>query len=342
MAAESDKMHPVEQCPICDDEMVGPTKIGACTHRFCFECIRQALERDRRCPMCRVSVNSLVVDKAMLLVLPFFSDIPSRATSPRLAARAPRQMDAVDSEDDVGIVIAEESVGERPVSPDLQARLDQLRAPNDAPAQPSVAAQLRPVAYASRSAQHFQAAFPERRMSFWQTIWFNCIRCFPALFPQRTRQFWQAGFIVWKRDFCTYFGGLCSFLAPMHPAIATFAVALLLLAVSVALLITMVAFFVMKTHLGSIQAAYHFFALVICYQYRHVAHSFHWLIYHVVICLLLLASFTLSRLGPPTGIIFIDVGITLFLCPIVMDVLCVLLIFNKRHNGESMAFMDIH
>lgn len=58
------------KCGICDEQMLGPTRMGSCTHQFCFECARQALERDRRCPMCREFVNSVVTDQAMLILLP--------------------------------------------------------------------------------------------------------------------------------------------------------------------------------------------------------------------------------------------------------------------------------
>jgi SWI/SNF-related matrix-associated actin-dependent regulator of chromatin subfamily A3 len=40
----------MEECPICYDTLKEP-RITTCAHVFCYDCIRQALNKDPKCPM---------------------------------------------------------------------------------------------------------------------------------------------------------------------------------------------------------------------------------------------------------------------------------------------------
>lgn len=45
-----------EECPVCIDQLNSPV-ITACKHTFCGECIRQVIQTQGRCPMCRAALT---------------------------------------------------------------------------------------------------------------------------------------------------------------------------------------------------------------------------------------------------------------------------------------------
>jgi SNF2 family DNA or RNA helicase len=55
---EGDTVKMDKACIICLDEFHNPVAVRSCLHKFCFDCIRQAIKTRPNCPVCRVAVNA--------------------------------------------------------------------------------------------------------------------------------------------------------------------------------------------------------------------------------------------------------------------------------------------
>ncbi|KAF1761053.1 hypothetical protein GCK72_009307 [Caenorhabditis remanei] len=83
------------ECPVCSSQMIAPTAIPACGHKFCFTCLKGVCMNGMGCPMCRgpidpsiFSLPSQVLDLKMdvplspVVVQDKYKPIEKRDTSP--------------------------------------------------------------------------------------------------------------------------------------------------------------------------------------------------------------------------------------------------------------------
>ena len=50
------------ECPICLDKIKYST-VGSCMHHFCFYCLLRHCKFSNKCPMCKVPINELRIDR---------------------------------------------------------------------------------------------------------------------------------------------------------------------------------------------------------------------------------------------------------------------------------------
>lgn len=48
------------ECPVCQCQMITPTAIPACGHKFCFTCLKGVCMNDMGCPMCRGPIDPTI------------------------------------------------------------------------------------------------------------------------------------------------------------------------------------------------------------------------------------------------------------------------------------------
>ncbi|CAL2028006.1 unnamed protein product [Caenorhabditis brenneri] len=126
MMSSTQRQGPTDQeCPICTCEMVLPTAIPACGHKFCFICLKGVnMSNLGGCPICRGPIDDKIFKKPKQ-ALDLKMDVPEAAAAAAALAQQPSTSTSTAAAGDKKV--KQEPVDED-VKPDVAALNAQMRA----------------------------------------------------------------------------------------------------------------------------------------------------------------------------------------------------------------------